>query len=137
MKPPRLLHVLTALNLALLAFLAVRARAVEAGPEPGVLRGKGLEIVDDQGRVRASIQVAPPDASVRMPDGSAGHPETVILRLITADGKPRVKLTTSDTGSGLMVLGDSDTTHAVLKAHRASSSLLLRDDEAKQKTLAP
>ena len=97
-------------------------------PKPGMLRGTGLEIVDDQGRPRAQITVTP---------AGEGYEETVILRLITADGKPRVKLATAVDQSGLMLLGDSDTTHAILQADGSHSTLLLRDDETKQQRWAP
>jgi hypothetical protein len=137
MNPQRLLLALAVANLGLFAALLARLGSAEAGPETSVLRTKALEIVDDRGRVRASLQVAPANATYEMPDGSTGYPETVILRLITADGKPRVKLTTSEAGSGLMLLGDSDTTQAILRADGAKTSLKLRDDESKQRVLAP
>ena len=137
MKNPRLLLALTVANVLLLAFLLVRGRSIEAAPELTVLRGKGLEIVDEQGRARASIQLVPANPTYKMPDGSVGYSETVILRLITADGKPRVKLTTSENGSILMLLGDSDTTQSILKAEGKKSSLKLRDDEKTEKVLTP
>ena len=60
---------LTAINLALLLFLL--ARALPAGAhEYTVLRGRSLEIVDEVGRVRASIQVHPANPDVVLPDGS-------------------------------------------------------------------
>ena len=72
-----------------------------------------------------------------MPDGRTGYPETVILRWITSDGKPRVKLTTSDQGSGLMLLGDFDTTHTILAADGAKTSLKLRNNETTEQILTP
>ena len=137
MKPTPLLWALTVLNLGLLAWQGVRPPAAHAEEVPAMLRGRGLEIVDDQGRVRAQFKVEPANATFKMPDGTVGYPETVIFRLITADGKPRVKLTTSDTGSGLMLLGSTDTTHTVLKADGAKTSLLLRNDEKTQHVVKP
>ncbi len=59
MKTRWWLAVLTMANLAvLICSLATMRPAVAEGP-PAVLRGRGLEIVDDQGRVRASIMVIP------------------------------------------------------------------------------
>ena len=49
---------LTLANLGLLVLLLARAGAPEA-QAPTVLRGRALELVDDQGRVRASIKVQP------------------------------------------------------------------------------
>jgi hypothetical protein len=129
----RVLLVLTLVNLGLLAYQVVRARK-ESGE---ILRGRGLEIVDDQGRMRVQLTIASENPTFKWPDGKAGYPETVIFRLITADGKPRVKLTTSDQGSGLMLLGDSDTTHTILQASGATTSLKLRNNESTQKVLEP
>src|SRR2546425_9707321 len=57
-----------------------------------VLRGRSLEIVDEHGRVRASITVYPADPAVKMPDGTTGYPETVLLRLLSSKGGPNKKL---------------------------------------------
>jgi hypothetical protein len=128
----------TVANLALLGCLVLRWPAAEAKEEPGILRGRGLEIVDAEGRMRAQIKVEPANPDYAWPDGSrTGYPETVILRLATADGKPRVKLTTSVEGTGLMVLGSTDATYSLLRADGASASLLLRNDERTQRTVKP
>src|SRR5262249_48962751 len=66
-----------------------------------VLRGRALEIIDDEGRVRASIVVHPADA-VAAPAGS-----TAILRLVDEDGRPSVKLaTTRQAGGGLALVAE-------------------------------
>src|SRR5437667_12909207 len=62
MKTHRFVVALTLLNLALLIFtLAQLPPALAQGAAP-VLRGRALEIVDAQGRVRASINVYPASA---------------------------------------------------------------------------
>lgn len=66
MKIPRLLMALTIANLGLLVLLVGRIRSAEADSVEPVLRGRALEIVDDRGRVRASILVQAPG---RMPNG--------------------------------------------------------------------
>jgi hypothetical protein len=69
-----------------------------------VLRGRALEIVDGEGRVRASIRLH--EAAVQ--DGK-GHPGTVAFRLFDVHGRPGVKMTTAqDGGAGLLVLTASD-----------------------------
>ena len=52
---------LTLLNLGLLAAVVAREQAVAAPSvtSDGLLRGRGLQIVDDQGKVRASITINP------------------------------------------------------------------------------
>ena len=79
---------LTAVNLAVLLFTLAELRPAAAQGKAPVLRGSGLEIVDEQGRVRASITVMPAGTS------AAGdrYAETVLLRLITERGRPSVKI---------------------------------------------
>lgn len=137
MKPVHLVAALTVVNLALLAAQVVGLPRAEAGATPAMLRGRGLELVDEQDRVRVQMKLEPANPSYQWPDGQTGYPETVIVRLITADGKPRVKLTTSEQGSGLMLLGATDTTHAVLHAEGAATSLKLRNDEKTERVLKP
>ena len=137
MKTQRVLLGLTLVNLGLLVYQLNALRLSEAKTTSQMLRGRGLEIVDDQGRIRAQLKVEPADATFKMPDGKTGYPETVIFRLITLDGKPRVKLTTSEEGSGLMLLGESDTTHTLLQADGGQTSLKLRNNEATQQIVKP
>jgi len=70
MTIPRVLIALTVANLGLLVLLVGRIRSAEAGGVEPVLRGRALEIVDDRGRLRASIKVRPPG---HMPNGGRGE----------------------------------------------------------------
>jgi len=95
--------VVTVIKLALMIFLLAqfgRARANEIAP---VLRGRALEIVDAQGRVRASISVM---EAVTV--DSKKYPETVLLRLTDPKSGPVVKLTAAESGSALGLSDDSD-----------------------------
>ncbi|HEX5574971.1 MAG TPA: hypothetical protein VFX42_03790, partial [Gemmatimonadales bacterium] len=117
MKTPRALQVLTALNLLLLLIILIQSRpAVASDGIAPVLRGRGLEIVDQRGRVRASIQILPPDPNFRMPDGTVGYKETVLLRLINSEGRPNVKLGAGESGSGLLLAGPEDPTYVQILA---------------------
>ena len=136
MTPQRLLALLTVVNLGLFAFQVSHLSTANAATD-GILRGSGIEIVDENGRLRAQLKLEPGDPNFAMPDGTQGYPDTVIFRLITPDGKPRVKLTTSVDGSGLMLLGDSDDTQSVLMADGTESSLKLRNSEANQQLVQP
>lgn len=62
------------LNFGLLAFQLVRG-IEPAGADATVLRGRALEIVDDRGRVRASIKLQPAGTA-----NGVRYPETVMLR---------------------------------------------------------
>ena len=89
MKTQRLALVLTVVNLMLQVFILLRLRpdATAQGVAP-VLRGRALEIVDDNGKVRSQIIVVPPTT---MPDGKK-YPETTLFRLIDPNGRPSVRL---------------------------------------------
>jgi hypothetical protein len=141
MNHHRSLTVLTVLNLLLLtSFLLNQIRSVEAG-SPAVLRGRGLEILDAQGKVRASIQIVPPGPA-RRADGSVvndgkTYPETVLLRLIRPDGRPSVKIATSEDGSGVSLGGGIDPTYIVLEAIGGDPSLSLTNKDKRLQLIKP
>lgn len=132
MKLQRLLVVLTVLNLGLLVFLLSQTRAVEARSDGGVLQGRALRIVDEQGRVRASIDALPAGRAA-----GASYPETVILRLIDPNGRPSVKLTCSVEGAGLALGGETDATYVQLGARGADSSLRLTATHGREHVIKP
>src|SRR5262245_47569681 len=111
MRTHRLPIVLTAINLVLLVFLLSQTRLhVGAGGvrvwtnmQGSVIRGRSLEIVDDEGRVRASIVVHPGDPTASAPSGG-----TAILRLVDENGRPSVKLATTERGGGLALASESE-----------------------------
>jgi hypothetical protein len=127
MKTQRFLVTLTVINFLLLAFLLAQ-RPVQANTDSSVLRGRSLEILDDRGRVRASIKLHPADVTFRMPDGSTGYPETVVLRLIDPNGRPAVKVGASVEGGGLSVIGEGST-WATLVSRGAESNLRLKQKD--------
>ena len=134
MKLSRLLVVLTAVNLAILLFAAVRVLP-EIDEVAPVLRGRALQIVDEQGHVRASISVMPAQAQ---PNGET-YPETVLLRLITERGRPSVKISASEETAGATFAGPTDTTntYTILQAKRTASSLRLKDEDGGETLIKP
>jgi hypothetical protein len=135
MKTQPVLVGLSVVNLILLAFLLVSHTApVLAYQRVPVLRGSALEIVDDRGRVRASIKVQP--AETFEPTGRK-YPETVVLRLIDPRGRPEVKIAASEEGGGLSLVGDSDETRLLLKAEGAGSSLRLTNKAGGEQLIEP
>jgi hypothetical protein len=135
MKTQRLLVLLTFVNFALLLFLISPIGPASADGTVPVLRGRALQIVDEQGRVRASIAVLP--SSVQ-PNGERSA-ETVLLRLITERGRPSVKIGASEEAAGLSLVGPTDTkdTYAILGAHGKVSSLRLRNEDGKEQVVTP
>lgn len=134
MNALRLMVGLTVINTILVSLLLARP-AWTADEVVPVLRGRALQIVDSQGHVRASIAVLPADPSVKMPDGSTGYPETVLLRLISSKGAPNVKLATTEDGSALVLGGESNPTHIQLLARGASTSLKLSDRDGREQLI--
>jgi hypothetical protein len=131
MKHLRLVVVLSAANFALMALLLLQSFApARAASDDGILRGRGLQIVDAQGRVRASLGVLP---------ATGNEAETVLLRLITERGRPSVKVAASESGSGMSLAGPTGTsdTYVVIEAGQRSTSIKLRDEDGKQQLLRP
>ena len=153
MKLQRLLIALTMVNLGLMVFVLAQTRAAKAkeggpaaseGAAPAaaedvapMLRGRGLQIVDDRGKVRASITIYPANPNVKMPDGTTGYPETVLLRLINSKGRPNVKIEATEEGAGVGLGGESDPTYASLGARGSSTSLKLTNKDGRQQTIKP
>jgi hypothetical protein len=142
MKDQRVMIGLTVANLGIMIFMLFHQSGPVAASSPGsVLRARGLEIVDDQGRVRASIQIQP-EGPARAWDGTAAkdgkvYPETVLLRLIRADGRPTVKIATSEQGSGLSLGGGVDPAYIVLGAQGGDPSLSLTDKDGRRQLIKP
>lgn len=127
MRATPLLGLITGLNLLLLLLTVSQTRAgTSAGVAP-VLRGRALEIVDAKGRIRATITVMPADPKFKMPDGSTGYPETVLLRLITSEGRPNVKIGASEDGSGAGFGGEDDPTYVQILSQGDNTSLKLTE----------
>ena len=136
MKIQPFLIVLTLVNFALLIFTLAQMRpAVAADEIAPVLRGRALQIVDDRGRVRASINVYPPSTGK---DGER-QAETVLLRLITEQGRPSVKIGASEQTAGLALVGPSGTkeTYVQLGANGTVSSLKLKNEDGRERVIEP
>ena len=135
MKAQRFLVLLTLVNLAVLIFTLAEMRPAAAQGVAPVLRGRSLEIVDDQGRVRASLTVLPAGTSAH----GDRYPETVLLRLITERGRPSVKISTSEEAAGLSFAGPSNTkdTYVILEAKGESSSLKMKNENGREQIVKP
>jgi hypothetical protein len=130
---------ITMVNLLLLVWTVARIPIAEAQNAAPVVRARSLEIVDEQGRVRAFLGVLPANPNTRMSNGKT-FPETVILRLMDPKtGRPSVKLATSEQGSGLGLLGESHTqeTWAGIGADGTSSAVRLRNEGEKEQQIKP
>ena len=124
----RVAVVLTMINLMLLAYLISQGTQLVAQDVPAVLRGRGLEIVDDEGRVRASI---------------TPYSDVVVFRLHDLRGKPMVKLDTHEAGfqgtkgSGLGLLGETDSAQAYIGTEGAFAKVDLKNNDGRRHQTQP
>lgn len=133
MKLQPILLALTVLNLGMFGYVVSQPRAQAAPNDDGILRGKGLQITDSHGKVRASITLFPEE---KLKDGSI-YPETVLLRLITSQGRPVVKIGSSEDGGGMALSTGEGLAYAQLLARGDDPKLVLVDQNGKQLRTVP
>jgi len=137
MKMQRVLIGLMVINMVVLALTLAGTRTGMARDVAPVLRGRALEIVDGNGRVRATLSVIPADPTFKMPDGSVGSPEVVLLRLISAKGRPNVKVESTNQGGGIYLGGEDDPTSVLLGAKGQSSSINVTNKDGRRQEIKP
>ena len=142
MENPKMLRVLTAINLALLVVLLWnQVRTVEASEPVDVLRAHKLEIVDSQGKVRSSIQIVPAgpaiNAAGKVVNPEKVYPENVLFRLIRPGGRPSVKIATWEQGSAMDLGGGVDSTYITINAEGGDASMTFTDKDGKRKVVRP
>jgi hypothetical protein len=133
MTNQRILLVLTFLNLLLLSGLAldrVRPAFAKQTTLP-ILRGSALQIVDSQGRTRATIGVLPPSIV-----DSKRYPETVLLRLIDPTSGPVVKIGAAADG-GALGLTDGANRGVQVFAHDTGSFVRIVDRAGRERVIRP
>jgi hypothetical protein len=137
MNTQRLLITLTAVNLGLLGYQVLQPHLAGAATAdvPAVLRGRALEIVDARGRVRASLEVLPEDPKVTWK--GKPYPETVLLRLMSPEGRANVKLGASQRGAGLLIGGESNPTYIQVLAEGGESTLKLINKDSTERLIKP
>src|SRR5688572_26145573 len=131
MKTQRLLITLTVINLFLTGYLLAHLGTVSAQGGTSMLRGSGLEIVDGQGRVRASISIEPPVVVDSKP-----YPESVLLRLSDPNG-PRVKIDASARGTGLRLADGAGIGAVDLAARVTGASVKVTSSDGREQLLKP
>jgi len=138
MKPQQIMIALTVANAGMLLFSIAQPHGAAAQDIAPVLRGHALEIVDDQGRVRAEIKVLPAQPALKMPDGTTGYPETVLLRLMDSRNGPHVKLDSTEDGAGLVLGGKTGTNaYTQLLSRRADPFIKIVNKDGREQTIKP
>jgi hypothetical protein len=132
MKIQRIAFGLTIINLLLLIFLLAQIRRATAQDVLPVLRGRALEIVDSQGRVRAEILVHGPETV-----SGKLYPETTLFRLADPKSGPVVKLTASEEGSALGLSDDSQGGIRLYASRRLGNLVKVVSKDGKEQVLKP
>ena len=124
----RLLTALTIVNLViLLVVVFLISSSSKSDVLPTVVKARAFELVDSNGKIRAEIKVLPAEPDVKMPDGTKGYPETVILRLIDSQGGPNVKLSATEDGSGMVLGGDAGYVQVLSRSKNPQIKLSSKD----------
>jgi hypothetical protein len=133
MKIQRVAIGLTIVNLVLLVFLLAQTYRTHAGEVAPVLRGRGLQIVDEQERIRAEILVHGPETV-----NGKTYPDTVLFRMATPQRAPLMKLTVSENGSALGLSDDSVPGGVELRANRDKGNFVkIVSRDGREQTLKP
>ena len=123
MKARRLVVLLTTINTAVLVVLLIRSSSLFAASEPETVRARAIELVDQQGRVRAQLNVEP--------NGEA------VFRLRDAKGEIRVKLGADGEGSGLILLDGATEPRIHMLAKDSGISVTLTNKNGQRRVITP
>lgn len=123
MSTNRLAIALTIVNLGLLIVLLVQGRLIAAQTVPEVLRVRAFELVDENGNVRAQLNVEP-----------SGE---VVFRLRGEDESIRVKLGASADGSGLVLINNETEPGVQLLAQSGETGLTLTGQDGEKQVIEP
>jgi hypothetical protein len=83
------------------------------------------------------IKVFPASPTAKMPDGTMGYPETVLLRLIDSKGAPNVRIAATGDRSAVSFGGESNPTHVLILAPGTSTSLKLVNKDGREHVIQP
>ncbi len=134
MKTQRLFVALSALNLLLFIYqLSPWRQAWAKNEELPILRGSGLQIVDKQGQVRASIMLMAEDPKTLWK--GKPYPETALLRMMSPDGRPNVKLGASKMGAALVIGGEANPTYVQILGDGGEAIVKLVDQKGHEKVI--
>ena len=123
MKTNRLAVALTVINFVLLIAVFVQSRAIATQTVAQVLRVRAFELVDENGRVRAQLNVE-----------SNGE---VVFRLRDEKGTIRVKIGASEEGSGLLLINNLTEPGVHILADQNGTSLTLTEEGGAKRVIEP
>lgn len=121
MKYQRVAIVFSVFNLLLLIFLSVQTESDAQQSIMPVVRTRAFELVDENGKIRAQIDVE-----------KTGE---VVFRLRDEKGVIRSKYAANENGSGLSLMNDRTDATVQIRANQAGSSLIVFDRDGNKKEL--
>jgi hypothetical protein len=124
MNTNRFALALTVINLILLLVVIAQSRMIANQTIPEVLRVRAFELVDENGRIRAQLNIDETNSEV-------------IFRLRDEKETIRVKLGASEEGSGLLLINDRTEPGVHLLAKQDDTSLTLTDQSGAEQVIKP
>ena len=124
---------LTLVNAALLVLIIAYLQPAKAQPQQTmapILRGRGLEIVDSLGKVRASVTVYPSTQEKGKTVAGA-----TVFRLMDSKGKPVVKIVATENGGGSSFSNEADDYIQLIS--QKDSSFIKIYQQGKEKVVKP
>lgn len=119
----RLLVALTSINALVMAGLLIHWSRAAAAADPETVRARAIELVDQNGQVRAQLKVES--------DGEA------VFRLRDAKGEVRVKLGAGGDGSGLVLLDGATEPAIHMLAKSSGTSVTLTGKGGQRRVIVP
>jgi hypothetical protein len=123
MKNKRFAIVVVGASFLVLFCLAAEPKREIPQNTPGVLRARAFELVDDAGKIRASITVET--------NGSA------VFRMRDAEGTIRVKIDAKETGSGLLLLDETTNPGVQVLAGRDGTRMTIVNQNGAKRVIEP
>ena len=122
MRPQKSTIVLIVINAVLLFCIGAQSKRDAQQDVQSIVRARAIELVDDRGRVRASLNVAE--------NGEA------VFRLRDENEVIRLKLGASEQGSALLLL-DNSTNPALHVLARTKTTMTVKDKDGQMREFAP
>ena len=121
MKNTRVAIVFSVINLLLMALLLAQAPSSAQPNVSPVIRTRAFELVDENGKVRAQMNIE-----------QTGE---VVFRLRDAKGTIRTKFSANETGSGLSMMDDRTEATVQVRANEAGGNITLIDRAGKERVI--
>jgi len=121
MKSQRIVIIFSVFNLLFLIFLLNQTRSTAQRDVVPMVRTRAFELVDENGKPRAQINVE-----------KTGE---VVFRLRDAKGIIRSKFGAGESGSGLSMMDDRTEATVQIHSNQAGGNMILIDREGRERTI--